>query len=142
MSGSMSRRQAIKAVTTYEVKTDGFPEPLADTFGRNVFSLSVMKKRLPKHVYKAVAATIEAGASMDAALADYVAVAMKDWALEMGGHVRTGLEDNIRLDKHTLAPSNAALVTRTAELCAEAGRPVATVAQARAILGLPAMVAA
>ena len=84
MSGSMSRRQAIKAVTTYEVKTDGFPDPLADTFGRNVFSLSVMKKRLPKHVYKAVAATIEAGASMDAALADYVAVAMKDWALEMG----------------------------------------------------------
>ncbi|NMO02424.1 glutamine synthetase type III [Gordonia sp. TBRC 11910] len=84
MSGSMSRRQAIKAVTTYEVKTDGFPEPLADTFGRNVFSLSVMKKRLPKHVYKAVAATIEAGAAMDAALADYVAVAMKDWALEMG----------------------------------------------------------
>lgn len=84
MSGSMSRRQAIKAVTTYEIETDGFPEPLADTFGRNVFSLSVMKKRLPKHVYKAVAATIDTGASMDPMLADYVAVAMKDWALEMG----------------------------------------------------------
>ncbi|GAB16983.1 glutamine synthetase III [Gordonia effusa NBRC 100432] len=84
MSGSMSRRQAIEAVTTYRVETDGFPEPLADTFGRNVFSLSVMKKRLPKHVFKAVAATIDTGAQMDAALADYVAVAMKDWALEMG----------------------------------------------------------
>ncbi|MFW0788222.1 glutamine synthetase III [Gordonia sp. CPCC 205333] len=84
MSGSMSRRQAIEAVTTYRVETDGFPEPLADTFGRNVFSLSVMKKRLPKHVFKAVAATIDTGAQMDVALADYVAVAMKDWALEMG----------------------------------------------------------
>ena len=43
MSGSMSRRQAIEAVTTYEMECDGFPEPLADTFGRNVFTLSAMK---------------------------------------------------------------------------------------------------
>ena len=42
MSGSMSRRQAIEAVTTYEMECDGFPEPLADTFGRNVFTLSAM----------------------------------------------------------------------------------------------------
>ncbi|RPA10183.1 glutamine synthetase III [Gordonia sp. OPL2] len=84
MSGSMSRRQAIEAVTTYEVETDGFPEPLADTFGRNVFSLSVMKNRLPKHVFKAVAATIDKGAPLDPTLADYVAVAMKDWAIEKG----------------------------------------------------------
>jgi uncharacterized protein (DUF849 family) len=59
------------------------------------------------------------------------------WALARGGHVRTGLEDNIRLDRHTLAPSNAALVRRTAELAAEAGRPVADAATARRILGLP-----
>lgn len=59
------------------------------------------------------------------------------WALARGGHVRTGLEDNIRLDRHTLAPSNAALVRRTAELAAEAGRPVADAAAARRILGLP-----
>ncbi len=39
MSGSMSRRQAIEAVTTYDVSAPGFAEPLADTFGRNVFSL-------------------------------------------------------------------------------------------------------
>lgn len=61
------------------------------------------------------------------------------WALEMGGHCRTGLEDNVRWDRHTLAPSNAALVRRVAELCAEYGRPVATPAQARAMLGLRAM---
>ncbi len=84
MSGSMSRRQAIEAVTTYAVDTDGFPEPLADTFGRNVFTLSVMKARLPKHVFKAVSATIDKGAPLDPTLADYVAVAMKDWAIEKG----------------------------------------------------------
>ncbi|MEE3849221.1 glutamine synthetase III [Gordonia sp. LSe1-13] len=84
MSGSMSRRQAIEAVTTYAVETDGFPEPLADTFGRNVFTLTVMKNRLPKHVFKAVSATIDNGAPLDPALADYVAVAMKDWAIEKG----------------------------------------------------------
>lgn len=60
------------------------------------------------------------------------------WSLELGGHCRTGLEDNVRLDKETLAPSNAALVQQVAELCREHGRTVATVAQARALLGLPA----
>jgi uncharacterized protein (DUF849 family) len=60
------------------------------------------------------------------------------WALAMGGHCRTGMEDNIRLDRDRLAPSNAALVRHVAELAAEAGRPVATAAQARALLGLAA----
>ena len=59
------------------------------------------------------------------------------WALEMGGHIRTGLEDNIRLDRNTLAPSNAALVTHVAVLAAAAGRPIATAAEARKLLGLP-----
>jgi uncharacterized protein (DUF849 family) len=58
------------------------------------------------------------------------------WALEAGGHCRTGLEDNVRWDKHTLAQSNAQLVARVAALCAEYGRPVATAKQARAMLGL------
>ncbi|MEM9250553.1 MAG: 3-keto-5-aminohexanoate cleavage protein, partial [Pseudomonadota bacterium] len=58
------------------------------------------------------------------------------WAIAAGGHARTGLEDNIRLDKETLAPSNAALVRRTAALVEEHGREVATPAQARSLLGL------
>lgn len=58
------------------------------------------------------------------------------WALELGGHCRTGLEDNIRWDKTTLAPGNAALVRRVAELCGQYERPVATPAEARRILGL------
>jgi 3-keto-5-aminohexanoate cleavage enzyme len=64
------------------------------------------------------------------------------WSLELGGHVRTGLEDNIRLDRATLAPSNAALVRLAAELCVLNGRPVATPAQARRILGLAPATAA
>jgi uncharacterized protein (DUF849 family) len=59
------------------------------------------------------------------------------WCLELGGHCRTGLEDNVRWDKGRLAASNAELVARVAGLCAEHGRSVATPAQARAILRLP-----
>jgi uncharacterized protein (DUF849 family) len=59
------------------------------------------------------------------------------WCLELGGHMRTGLEDNIRLDAGQLAPSNAALVARAVELCAEYDRHPATATEARSILGLP-----
>lgn len=63
-------------------------------------------------------------------------IVLNDWAIGAGGHARTGLEDNVRLDRERLAPSNAALVRRAAELCEKHGRPVATWQQARAILGL------
>ena len=59
------------------------------------------------------------------------------WSLELGGHCRTGLEDNVRWDRTTLAPSNAALVARVADLCPAYGRRPATVPEARAILNLP-----
>jgi len=65
-------------------------------------------------------------------------ITLNRWSLELGGHCRTGLEDNVRLDRHTLAPSNAALVQRVVELCPEYGRRPATVAEARALLALPA----
>ena len=58
------------------------------------------------------------------------------WCLEMGGHCRTGLEDNVRWDKSRLAKSNAELVSRVAELCTEYNRIAATPAAARQILGL------
>ncbi|EEE36050.1 conserved hypothetical protein [Rhodobacteraceae bacterium KLH11] len=61
---------------------------------------------------------------------------VNEWAVAAGGHTRTGLEDNVRLDKHTLAPSNAALVARVVELCDRYERPVATWSQARDILNL------
>lgn len=67
---------------------------------------------------------------------------LNEWAISSGGHARTGLEDNVRLDRDTLAPSNAALVRRAAGLCEKYGRPVATWQQARDILGLRQPVAA
>ena len=61
---------------------------------------------------------------------------VNEWAIAAGGHTRAGLEDNVRLDRNTLAPSNAALIARAAELCTRYERPVASPAQAREILGL------
>lgn len=63
-------------------------------------------------------------------------IRINEWAIAKGGHTRTGMEDNVRLDRDRLAPSNAALVKRAAALCEKYGRPVATWQQARAILGL------
>jgi len=63
-------------------------------------------------------------------------IVLNEWVVAAGGHARTGLEDNVRLDRNTLAPSNAALVQRVTDLCAKYERPVATTVQAREILGL------
>jgi 3-keto-5-aminohexanoate cleavage enzyme len=63
-------------------------------------------------------------------------IVLNEWAIAAGGHTRAGLEDNVRLDRDTLAPSNAALITRAVSLCDQYERPVATPAQAREILGL------
>ena len=101
MSGSASRNNAIKAVTNYE----SAPAPLnfaetsaGDLFGCNVFSQKVMKDRLPKSIYKSVLKTIEMGEPLAADVADTVAAAMKDWAIEKGAthyahvfHPLTGL---------------------------------------------------
>ncbi|TGN68740.1 3-keto-5-aminohexanoate cleavage protein [Paracoccus liaowanqingii] len=64
-------------------------------------------------------------------------IVLNEWAVAAGGHARTGLEDNVRLDRTRLAPSNAALVQRVVDLCDRYRRPVATWQQARTILGLP-----
>ena len=64
-------------------------------------------------------------------------IVLNDWCIAAGGHVRTGLEDNVRLDRNTLAPSNSALVKRAVELCDKHERPVASWQQSRDILQLP-----
>jgi uncharacterized protein (DUF849 family) len=63
-------------------------------------------------------------------------ITLNEWSIAAGGHTRAGLEDNMRIDRDTLAPSNAALVERAADLCGKYQRPVATWQQARQILGL------
>jgi uncharacterized protein (DUF849 family) len=58
------------------------------------------------------------------------------WALELGGHCRTGLEDNLRFDESRLAASNAELVSRVRELCGDYQRHAASPVEARKLLGL------
>ena len=58
------------------------------------------------------------------------------WALEMGGHARTGFEDNVKLNRETLAPNNAALVTLIADVAGEYDRYPASPEEARNLLGL------
>ncbi len=87
MSGSATRLQAIAAVTNY--KPISAPLNFSETkpeeiFGTNVFSVGEMKKRLPKETYKSLKKTIDTGARLDASVADSVASAMRDWAIEKG----------------------------------------------------------
>ncbi|HEY5854944.1 MAG TPA: glutamine synthetase III, partial [Aldersonia sp.] len=86
MSGNAVRMQAMKDVEAYIPPVVRFSDAEApgQIFGQNVFSKAEMRKRLPKAVYKSVAATIEKGAPLDPLVADAVASAMKDWALEKG----------------------------------------------------------
>ena len=57
---------------------------VSEMFGKDVFNDAVMKDRLPKSVYKKLKKTIEDGAELDPSIADVVAHAMKDWAIEHG----------------------------------------------------------
>lgn len=88
------------------------------------FYVNIMRSRAPEAEW--CAAGIGAGQ-----------VIVNEWAIAAGGHTRAGLEDNIRLDRDTLAPSNAALIKRAADLCEKYERPVASWQQARDILGIP-----
>ncbi len=81
------RLAAIAAVTNYQPSSPPMnfrDTPTGELFNCNVFSHSVMKKRLPKPVYKALMRTIESGDKLDDSVADMVASAMKDWAIEKG----------------------------------------------------------
>ncbi|MFM8804972.1 MAG: glutamine synthetase III, partial [Planctomycetia bacterium] len=82
-----ARANAVSAINSY--KSNGqawnFREtPTSEIFGANVFGDSAMKDRLPKSVYKALQATIKQGKPLDPGIADAVALAMKDWAIEKG----------------------------------------------------------
>ena len=57
---------------------------VADYFGENVFNLSVMKERLPEDIFESVETTIKEGSALDSGVADVLANAMKDWAIEKG----------------------------------------------------------
>ncbi|CAB4851203.1 unannotated protein [freshwater metagenome] len=86
MSGNAVRLQAIKDVEAYVPPAVSYlaHEAPGEIFGVNVFSKAVMQKRLPKSVFKSVMSTIDHSAPLDPLIADAVASAMKDWALEKG----------------------------------------------------------
>jgi glutamine synthetase len=64
----------------------GVPKPwnIEEIFGESTFGLNEMRARLPKQIYRALCATLEEGTALDPSVADAVALAMKEWALEKG----------------------------------------------------------
>src|ERR1700722_14122478 len=84
---STPRQAAIQAIATakHRLQHVNFKDGhIKDLFGNSVFHESVQRDRLPKPVFKALQKTIKQGAPLDAGVADAVATAMKDWALEKG----------------------------------------------------------
>ena len=85
-----------------------------------------------------MAGSIPAGSTYTVAGVGRAQFEMAVASIIMGGHVRVGFEDNIYLSKGVLAKSNGELVEKTVRLACEFGRKIATPAEAREILGLPA----
>ncbi|ABW68076.1 glutamine synthetase III family protein [Desulfosudis oleivorans] len=84
MSGRSKLLAAINGNGAPRATLDYKEKNSIDLFGENVFSMAVMKKRLPKDIYKSLARTVENFCLMDASIADVVANAMKDWAIQKG----------------------------------------------------------
>jgi len=81
------RKQAIGEIADVrplKADVDYVRDPIAEVFGKHVFSEKVMRERLPKRTFEKLQRTIRRGEPLDASLADVVANAMKDWALEHG----------------------------------------------------------
>ncbi len=84
---SSARQNAVTAVTNYrppETPMDFSRTPAQEIFGANVFGEQVMRERLPKAIFKALQRTLAEGTKLDVKVADAVAVAMRDWAIEKG----------------------------------------------------------
>jgi glutamine synthetase len=87
MGNTNARMQAIQAIAAARPqlnRIDFRTEHIKDLFGVNVFHEEEQKSRLPKPVFKALQKTIKLGVPLDPTVADAVASAMKDWALEHG----------------------------------------------------------
>ena len=87
MGSSNPRHEAIRAIAgaKHQLNRVNFKKThVKDLFGINVFNEEEQRQRLPKPVFKALQKTIKQGEPLDAAIADTVAAAMKDWAIERG----------------------------------------------------------
>ncbi len=87
MNSATVRQQAIRAIAgaKYQLNHVDFKTThIKDLYGANVFNEEVQRQRLPKPVFRSLQNTIKQGAPLDPAIADSVATAMKDWAMEKG----------------------------------------------------------
>src|SRR6476659_2137211 len=85
--GSNARVEAVRAIATSKHqlnRVDFRTTHIKDLVGTNVFNEEVQRQRLPKPVFKALQNTIRQGAPLDPMIADSVAAAMRDWAIERG----------------------------------------------------------
>ena len=103
MSGNAVRQQAINDVTSRTAASNSTVGPLGEIWACDVFSFATMEERLSKSAFKAMKKTVQTGAPLDAATADVVAAAMKDWAMQKGvkffSHIFFPLT-NITAEKH------------------------------------------
>jgi glutamine synthetase len=103
VSGNAVRQQAIKAVTSRTVPETAPGASLGEIWACDVFDLPTMEECLSKSAFKAMKQTVRTGEPLDAATADVVAAAMKDWALRKGvkffSHIFFPLT-NITAEKH------------------------------------------
>ncbi|MDH3342679.1 MAG: glutamine synthetase III [Gammaproteobacteria bacterium] len=103
MSGNDSRIQAIHQITNREPMAVSTPEPLSEIWACDVFNLAKMEESLSKNAFKAVKNTVTTGAPLDAATADIVAAAMKEWAMSKGAKFFSHIfypMTNITAEKH------------------------------------------
>ena len=87
MSHLNVRKTAINAIANTVIPTgklDYCSNTIKDVFGEHVFNEEQRRQRLPKNVYRILQKTIQSGDEIDPSIADAVAVAMKDWAIEHG----------------------------------------------------------
>ena len=103
MSGNQARSQAIFQVTNREASFVEKTDPLSKIWASDVFNLATMEEALSKNTFKAMKKTAQTGAPLDAATADVIAAAMKDWAISKGAkffsHIFYPLT-NVTAEKH------------------------------------------
>lgn len=103
MSGDKARLEAIQQIANRKPLPLGMPEPLNKIWATDVFNLTAMEEAMSKNAYKSMKKTVETGAPLDAAVADIVASAMKEWASKKGvkffSHIFYPLT-NITAEKH------------------------------------------
>ncbi len=84
MSGNAVRAEAIRQILNRPAMPPKAPARLDEIWAENVFDLAKMQASLPKTIFKSIKKTITAGVSLDPAIADTVATAMRDWAIGKG----------------------------------------------------------